>query len=99
MVLALIGVALLLVGLSAPGAAWSDPLGLSFRAPEWFPALGAFPSESGGCTDECCASVHSVGDARTFQLPFASWITMLGGSALVISHLVNMRLTRCARCG
>lgn len=97
--LAVAGIGLLLVGLSAPGADWSAALGLQVPAPQWLAALAdTDPASVSGCADACCASVHTQAEASVLTLPFASWITVLGGCSLIIAHLANLWLSGCARC-
>lgn len=93
--LAMVGASLVIVGLAAPGASWSQGLGVNVPCPEWMPG-GAVET---GCTDECCASVHAAdGGARELFVPIASLVTMCGGLLLVTAHLVALRGARCPTC-
>ena len=101
--LAVVGVALIVLGLLAPGASWSQGLGVHAELPGWLSSLGAeslgaesLAAES-TCTDECCASVHhgNAGQASLF-VPLASLVTMVGGLLLVVAHVSVMR--SCKKC-
>lgn len=86
MTLALAGSALILLGLAAPGATWSQGRGVEVPIPSvWASQLEA-PS-----SHECCASVHSEGsDPATLFIPVASLVTMLGGGLLVGAHAMAL---------
>lgn len=97
--LAVLGVALIVVGLIAPGANWSQGLGIQLELPTWLSSLGTDPVQAAsGCQDECCASVHqgSEGQSSLF-VPIASLVTMLGGTLLVIAHITVMRCCESCR--
>ena len=57
-------------------------------------------SPTGTTTRDCCPTLAQ--DAATgdlsLQVPLASVVTMLGGAALVVAHLANIRCA-CRRCG
>lgn len=93
--LAFVGSSLVILGLSAPGAGWSQDLGIEVPCPEWM-APPSEASEASQCTDECCASVHTDSSgSSTFHLPFASIVTMLGGLFLVTAHALCLRGAKC----
>ena len=96
--LAVLGATLIVLGLLAPGASWSQGLGLQLELPSWLSQLGAesLGTES-ACHDECCASVHhgNAGQPSLF-VPLASLVTMAGGLLLVIAHVSVMR--SCKKC-
>lgn len=93
--LALLGSSLVILGLSAPNASWSQNLALEIPCADWMPVPDAAP-DAVQCHDECCASVHSDrSGSSTFRLPFASVVTMLGGLLLVTAHALSMRDASC----
>jgi len=92
--LATVGALLVTVGLAAPGAAWSQGLGVTLPVPDWAPA--AIGGSSHECVDECCASVHGSADGgRSMFVPIASLVTMAGGLLLVSAHVMALRGGRC----
>lgn len=92
--LACVGSAFIVLGLAAPGAAWSQGLGVELPCPSWMP--GGEEAAASGCTDECCASVHGGdGGGRSLFVPIASLVTMLGGMLLVTAHVTAMRCAGC----
>ena len=67
---------------------------MEFACPSWMP--GGEQVAAGGCTDECCASVHGGEDGgRRLFVPIASIVTMLGGMLLVTAHVTAMRCAGC----
>ena len=93
--LAVAGAALVVLGLSAPNASWSDGLGLDVPCPSWMPQPDDAAAHS-HCQDECCASVQSdESGSTTFHLPLASVVTMLGGLLLITAHGLAMRTAVC----
>lgn len=94
-VLAGVGSSLIVLGLAAPGADWSEGLGVNVACPDWFPGQPA-EAGGGGCTDECCASVHGgAEEGRSLFIPIASLVTMMGGMLLVTAHLLVLRCRGC----
>jgi len=94
--LACVGSSLIVLGLAAPGARWSQGLGFDVACPDWLPGEST-ETAAQGCTDECCASVHGgEHEGRTLFIPIASLVTMVGGLLLVAAHLTAMRCTSCA---
>lgn len=92
--LACVGSSLIIVGLAAPGAGWAEGLGAELPCPSWMP--GGDEVEAVGCQDECCASVQSGSDGeRSFFVPIASMVTMLGGMLLVAAHVTALRGAGC----
>ncbi|QDV04761.1 MerC mercury resistance protein [Planctomycetes bacterium Poly30] len=90
MTLALAGSALILLGLAAPGAKWSQGRGVEMPIPSVWASQLETPS-SHDCQHECCASVHSEGsDPATLFIPLASLVTMLGGGLLVAAHAMAL---------
>ena len=94
--LALLGSTLVLAGLAAPGADWSQGRGVHAELPSWLSSEPAASATEAVCHDECCASVHTDTDGqRKFFVPMASLLTMLGGVLLVTAHAVALRRTGC----
>lgn len=86
MLLALTGAALVILGLAAPGAKWSQGRGIDVPVPASIASHLEAP-RAHGCEDECCASVHADGaNPPTLFVPVASLVTMLGGGLLVAAH-------------
>ncbi|MFT5731829.1 MAG: hypothetical protein ACJAZN_002507 [Planctomycetota bacterium] len=99
--LALAGSALVLLGLAAPGARWSQGIGVDLPVPEAVASQLSTP-RAHGCVDECCASVHAHGAGpATLFVPIASLVTMLGGVLLVTAHVLALKGQRQSRemCG
>jgi len=90
MSLALAGSALVLLGLAAPGADWSQGRGLDVPVPAALASYLEVPDEH-SCDHECCASVHAEGSGpATLFVPMASLVTMLGGGLLVTAHVLAL---------
>ena len=90
MMLALAGSALVLLGLAAPGAKWSQGRGINVAIPS---ALASQLESPTGheCEHECCASVHTSEEGpATLLIPMASIVTMLGGGLLVTAHAMAL---------
>ena len=80
------GIAILGLGLLAPGTQWSEAIALSLPYPSWLPAL-----EPAGCTDECCLSVQTAG----LNVPLASLLCLTGGLCLSSAHVFTLRTGQC----
>ena len=93
--LACVGSALIVLGLAAPGASWSQNLGVEVALPSWMPGDPG-NGHPATCQDECCASVIAGEDgAGQLFVPIASLVTMLGGLLIVTAHVTALRRTGC----
>jgi MerC mercury resistance protein len=54
-------------------------------------------SQAASCVDSCCPSTTSIESKAMLHVPPASLVTTLGGVALILTHLGNLRACRACR--